>query len=224
MTKPQTKTDLDRHLREQVRFLERSADAFDSGDESESKRLATHIRLLVHDTSNSHSLLGLLELKHTLRYEDTTIRKVELPPGYDQLPPGAVVLHSGIAVTQLSSGPNGVRFVAPLDELSPERVGPPVKFEEWWEPEIIRDTRGNPFSRKTLVLALANQDGGAHVDPQLGDAYAALTKENSLGRWGSDAEGAQRPLDNLALASVRQVAHELEKTLKKQVPQILGLN
>jgi hypothetical protein len=42
-----TRDDLIAHLRSQMRFLARSAEAFDSGFEEEAQRLATIIRVLV---------------------------------------------------------------------------------------------------------------------------------------------------------------------------------
>lgn len=215
MSYQQTQDDLERLLHEQVRFLRRSADAYDQGDEGEAKRLATHIRLLVHDTGRSHSLLGLLAVKDQLRYEDTTLRHIELPAG-------STVIHSGIVITEMAFGPrSGVRFAAPLGDLPPERIGPPVPFQDWWEPAVLTDSRGNSFSRKSYILSLANQDGGAHVDPELQKAYAALSKDNSLGRWGSDDEGVERPLDNIVLASVRQIAYELDISLSKQLRELV---
>ena len=218
----QTLDELEQHLVEQLRFLRRSAAHFDAGDESEAKRLATHIRILAHDTRASRSLLGQLGLKHQLGFVDTTIRHEVLPPGYTSLPPGTIVIHSGIVLTQMGAG--GVTFKAPLAELAPERIGPPVSFEEWWEPEILTDTLGNEFSRRKLVLALANQDGGAHVDPRLAADYAALSRQNSLGREGTDEHGVLRPLDNIAVASVRQVAFELDRTLAIGVPTLSRLS
>lgn len=208
MTYEQSADDLRSLLTEQIRFMHRSARFFDEGDEGEAKRLATHIRLLVHDTARSHSLLGLMGVKETMRFEDTTLRRVELPPG-------SIILHSGITVTQMGS--RGVRFAAPLYDIAPERVGPPVPFDRWWKPTILTDSHGHAHSRKSMTLALANQDGGAHVDPQLQRAYAALTKENALGRWGSNEFGEEHPLDNLVLASVRQVAHELDRSIAAAV-------
>jgi hypothetical protein len=43
------------HLKEQIGFLLKSAGDFDEGDISESKRMATAIRTLVHETSTSHA-------------------------------------------------------------------------------------------------------------------------------------------------------------------------
>jgi hypothetical protein len=215
-----TQSELEQHLIEQMSFMRRSARDFDAGDESEAKRLALHVRTLVYDSRNSKSLLGQLGLKDSIRFEDTTIRRVELPPGFTKLPPGSIVLHSGITVTQMKfGGPDaGVAFAAPLDEVAPERIGPPVEFEQWWEPVILTDMQGNVFSRKSFVLALANEDGGAHVDPKLQASYAALVKANSLGRMGAAPGEEMRPLLNIALASTRQIAHELLRTLERELP------
>ena len=50
--------DLAELLREQIGFIERSAAAFDEGHEEEAKRIAVVLRVLLHDTPQSTSLLG----------------------------------------------------------------------------------------------------------------------------------------------------------------------
>lgn len=59
----QSKEDLELHLQQQIAFLERSASFYDKGNPDEAKRLATNIRVLVHDTKSSKSLLRQLSLK-----------------------------------------------------------------------------------------------------------------------------------------------------------------
>ncbi len=49
-------------LEEQVAFLRHSAALFDAGADAEAKRIAVVIRVLVHDTPRSHSLLAQLGL------------------------------------------------------------------------------------------------------------------------------------------------------------------
>jgi hypothetical protein len=59
------------------------------------------------------------------------------------------------------------------------------------------------------VLAVANQDGGAHVDPTLDSTYADLSRNNSLGwTYGSKSE----PIEGPARAALRQICHEVLKT------------
>jgi hypothetical protein len=157
-------------------------------------------------------------LKEKLRYEDTTIRREEGPPR----PPGSITIHFGIVVARFGGSVGGVDFVAPFDDVAPDRMGPPVEFGQWWEPVIMTDEEGNDFSRKTLVLALANQDGGAHVAAKLRAGYAALMKANSLGFSGGPIGGELKPLLNWAYASVRQISHELQRTIEREIPHLVG--
>jgi hypothetical protein len=93
--------------------------------------------------------------------------------------------------------------------------------------EIITDSAGADFTRKDLVLALANQDGGAHVDPALNEAYEALSQSNSLG-WmagvpsgAGDADTSSVPMGSPVPANVRQIAWELERSLIDQLGEPL---
>jgi hypothetical protein len=62
-------------LDEQLDFLRTSADAFDRGVLSEYKRIALVLRVLLHDTSQSRSLLEQLGVKAGLRFLDTRNRR-----------------------------------------------------------------------------------------------------------------------------------------------------
>ena len=42
----------------------------------------------------------------------------------------------------------------------------------------------NKFSRKNLILNVADTDGGTHVDPELDEKYMAFSRKNSLGVRG----------------------------------------
>lgn len=53
----QAEKELKDQLMEQLRFIKKSSNEFDNGDISEAKRIATHVRILLHDTSRSKSLL-----------------------------------------------------------------------------------------------------------------------------------------------------------------------
>jgi hypothetical protein len=50
-------------LKQQMRFLKTSCDIFDQGNTEEAIRLSTTIRILVHDTNKSNSLLNQLNKK-----------------------------------------------------------------------------------------------------------------------------------------------------------------
>jgi len=106
--------------------------------------------------------------------------------------------------------------------LHPLSVGP-VPFDDWWNRVIIRDQAGVEFTRRDLVLALANQDGGAHVDPELHEAYEALSRSNSMGWTAGIASGTSGgavvgvPMGSPVPANVRQIGWELEQSLMDQM-------
>lgn len=212
----QTQKELEDHLSEQLRFLETSADRFDQGDFSEAKRMAVNIRILVHDTYNkdgtpiSQSLLKLLGIKDATQFLDSL-----LPTN------GVIGSYTGLVLK--SVGSKGGRYISPLDDFPPDHVFKKVSFDDYWQKDIFLDNKGNHFSRKTLVLAIANKDGGAHVAPELDADYAELTKNNSLGWiYGNDLESG--PLENASFAAVRQIAHEILKTLIPNYPEKKLLN
>ena len=67
----QSNDELMSHLKEQINFLINSSKSFDKGNEAEAKRLANHLRILLHDTKNSTSLLEQLGKKNKMRYYDS---------------------------------------------------------------------------------------------------------------------------------------------------------
>lgn len=76
-------------LRDQFDFLETSGAGFDAGRTAEAKRLATTIRVLVHDTAASTSLLRQLGVKDDLRFVDTSVEPFPEPePGILQVQMG----------------------------------------------------------------------------------------------------------------------------------------
>ena len=96
-----------------------------------------------------------------------------------------------------------------------------MPFQEWWDEVVIRDSGDNLFSRSDLVLTMADQDGGAHVDPDLNEAYANLSRFNSQG-WAVRSGGSSyEPGNSLTATSVRQIAHEVEQSLIESFPEKL---
>lgn len=202
---PQSQDELNSHLAEQIAFLEASILSYDSGNTSEAKRLASTLRLMLHDTRNSKSLLGQLGLK-ILKFCDTSNYS-----GYNATP-WDVAVYTGLVGQCINMAKYRVEFVPLLDHESEN--GPIwVDFEHWWSTTVIKDELRNTFSRRDLVLTMADQDGGAHIDPVITDKYAALSRQNSVGWVGAVGNTDYRPIPYPERAAVRQIAHELLKTL-----------
>jgi hypothetical protein len=200
----QTKEDLKHHLREQIDFLLRSAKAYDEDYISEAKRLAVAIRVLLHDAKWSTSLLKQLK-KKDISFYDTAL-------DYDPKNPVSTTL------VMIKLGPEG-GYVPPLDKGPPERyIKGKISFEDWWNKILFADEQNNKLSRKDLILSVSNKDGGAHVDPELNGAYADLTHFKSQ-EWKFIYEGREKnSATQIELASVRQIAHEVIKSLKDEFP------
>ena len=56
-----SKQELQDHWDDQIRFIQKSIKEFDRGDEKEAQRLATHLRVLFHETQKSKSIFGQLK-------------------------------------------------------------------------------------------------------------------------------------------------------------------
>jgi hypothetical protein len=211
-------------LRSQVGFLERSSVLFDAGHKDEGERLALGTRVLLHDTSQSHSLLGQLGVKTALRFTDTSIH---LERETKHLGGGryasTVVAHAGLVGLQAEVGPSGSGAWTYVPMLAPsaERINPPAAFTSWWERAFLTDTEGKAVTRKSVTLAVANKDGGAHVARAIPDAFRLLSSGQSMPfRTGSDDMWSELP--GVVMATMRQIAFELLDTLHRDLPTFIS--
>jgi hypothetical protein len=203
-----TSEELRSQLDEQISFLTSSAELYDRGREAEAKRLAVIVRVLVHDSRTSrHPLLVQLGVRDTLRFHDTSIRR-------NTRPNVLTTSYTGLVLTALGNGP--VRYV-PLLDGGPDRRRL-VSFTDWWHGVVLIDTNQQSQTRKQVVQSLADQDGGAHVDPGLSDdVYAGISRRGTLGRKRRDGTSWEDML-GAELATMRQIAHELLRTLVPNCP------
>jgi len=202
----QSKEELQQHLKDTIQALELSSRSFDGGFEGEANRLAAAIRVLVHDTGSSKSLLGQLGQKSIKFYETSIPRN-----------PRNIMTYSGLTAIELTS--EGAKYVAVLDTLRPDSPPRWVNFDEWWNGVIFVDQKGSETSRKDLILAVANKDGGAHVDSVLDEKYADLSRRNSLA-WQFLSPGGAVLLKGPEKAAVRQITHEILKSLNPAMPVV----
>ena len=110
-------------------------------------------------------------------------------------------------------------YIAPLGNVPPHLLHVLKPFTHWWENSVMRDADRGTWSRKDLVLTLANKEGGAHVDPSLDDKYERMVTSNGLGWTTGDHQGAQDPFGGNAIsAAVRQIGFEVTTTLDANNP------
>lgn len=207
-----TENDFIRHLKEQIGFLLLSCDSYDKGFLGEYARIATVIRVLVHDTSKSISLLKHLNKKDMLFYDTGR--------DYD---PRASIQTPGLVMLQL--GKSGQGIVPKCLDSSRENYNK-ILFVNWWEKIVLWDKNKNTFTRKDLILTASNQDGGAHVDPELNSIYAGLLKFETLGWTVMSTTGKSLKVDSgkrIVGASIRQIGYEVLISLKEEFPDYLNI-
>jgi len=173
-------------------FLRNSCAAYDHGCKEEAVRIAVVIRVLCHDTKMSNSLLSQLGVKQTLQFVTTA---ATLPEGMEN------DFDFGDLLKDTTIGHD--IFFTPVQPDNPT-----ISSLDWWEQDIlIRDKIF--FSRKHVVLAAANKDGGAHVDTP--DAKLKAFRESAFHRTVKNPDGTTSsiPLENNHFRVLRRLADEL---------------
>src|SRR5438132_12184306 len=159
---------------EQIKLLRVLCNCYDAGNEVVAFSIATSLRVLVHDTRTSTSLLRHVGKKDG-QFLSTNYRTPKER------------IHLGL-VRRINVGVNdGVGGEAkywPLcDEtyFSSPKDSRLLSFEDWWEKETIFENRAHRLTRKDLVLTVADKDGGAHVDKEVEERYDQFRKSWSGG-------------------------------------------
>jgi len=187
------------HLSRQIGFIARSAWLYDQGYLDEAVRIATAIRVLIHETNKSTPLLRHLGAYDTIRLASSNREQPEIE--------GTLVLFDG--VSELSLGEGGIR---------PSLVGhfpQQLLISEWWNESVLVSASGVQHTRRTITLACANKDGGAHVDDDRSKAFVELI-EGMFTYSHNDGD----PVDqvNHHFIAMRVFAHELLHS-----PELLAL-
>lgn len=200
---PQSQEELQAQLQEQISFLKSSIKLFDEGNTAEAKRLATTIRVLFHESKTSTPLLKQLNMLGG-KFLSTNI----------PFSPTNLLSHGGLVAIQASH--IDVKPVALLDDAP---VKQNLSFADWWSEIVFKDQKGNEFSRKDLITFLADQDGGAHVDPAIGEKFSDLSRKNSL-MWSKVKDDVEEDINHLELVAIRQIAHEVLKSITPNFHQV----
>src|SRR5690348_11210645 len=186
-------SELRMELNEQLLLLEHACQSFDDGLEPIGKHIALSLRVLLHQSDHSQSLLEQLGLR-SKRFMDTAF----------DLNPKNLLTECPLTAIQLGQTS---KYVALCQTGSDHRSHRWLPFHLWWNNNVIKDEKGRFFNRRELVLNVANTDGGGHVDPTLDEAYMDLSRNNSLG-WVFGHGDVQRPFPPPVMACIRQIAYE----------------
>jgi hypothetical protein len=184
-------------LKEQILRLNQQAIIYDSGDYSIAKDMAVKLRVIYHNTNNSKSLIRQLQF-HKKDYLDTGER-------FD--PKNLITFHG---LLKISISNNNSELMPKLENSE----GRYVNFENWWNSKkVIVDKHKKAFTRRKIILEVANTDGGAHVDPDINIDYDELSRKNSI-NWEVGKEGDLHAINNPIFPTIRQIVYETIETFK----------
>jgi hypothetical protein len=196
---PVSPSKIDEKFDDQLSFLRKSIAEYDAGDTSEYQRMALAIRILLHETKKSHSLRLQAGLQEALFVSMAQpINKKNL------------VAVFRLALVEVSG--KGAQLKPILDTLG--FLAPRLlKFSDWWSEPVLRDNHQHFFRRRDIVLAVADMDGGGHVDPEIDEAYHRLANENSIGLLSVGPDG-EMPVKYIERVYVRHIAWEVLTSLE----------
>lgn len=205
-------------VEEQFKFMKTSCESYDRGEIIEAKRLASIISLLVHDTPNSHSLLGQLNNKDMNFYDtgwhqDAMLEIMNKHRSSKKMT-GSMISPRLVMLANMA-GQNSKLYLPCL-----KKDYKMLNFDSWWEQTVIgegvyKDAEISSFTRKSIVQLLRNKVGGSHIDPNTNKAYSELTNHETNTKIY--ANGIELCSDSPEHATVRQIAFELKIAIEDQI-------
>jgi len=199
------RTRFQEHLRRQIGYIRVSAAQYDAGNTDEGIRIATSLRVILHDTASSKSLLTHLGAK------DVRLR------GTGGQSPAHSDFFFGLTNIVFDLETMQAQMVPKFDN-DPFRET--LLFDDWWTKQLVYLRGSMKVFRKDAVLYAANKDGGAHVDAELPKEYRDLLDGMGFSaqqkRDGRIIRAAKLNLANVA--PLRQMAFEVLNS-----PELLAL-
>ena len=194
--------------------LKNKCDYFDRGDELIAIDMAVQIRVLLHDTCKSTSLLTHLNKKN-IDFVDTTFCDWETGFAHCSFGDG----FSNNSVFQ-QKFPRYAFLHRHFEQHLPAKYTPLLEpsnnlitFDNWWlQNKVCKMNSNISFNRNEIVLTLCNKDGGAHYGEKINNSYFMLKENNKL---GVEINGQTVETENIPLfVIVRQIAFEVLETLE----------
>ena len=178
-------------------FITSSCQLFDKGRFEEALRIAVAARVLFHNTKTSKGIIGGHFDAIGLRLLSTTMFN----------PSGPI-------------DPNILGFIGAYPSiggfkpmLNDGKRKEEIPWKDWWEKEPIMALykTQESITRKRLILACANKDGGAHVNVVKPKEYERLEKGLGIAVVAKFADGITRKVElkYANLSALRQIGHEI---------------
>lgn len=200
-------------VNEQIKFLKNDCMFYDNGDISYSKKIALTLRVLFHYTRNSESLLNQISTAFVFSIPDFI--DISTTQGSLPNPKTSNFVRSSMCCYNLNHSVDSKPILFPESiTIEDGKRYPSRAFRTWWENEIIISINNNyVLNRKEATALLADQDGGAHIDPKFNEELALLKRSiaNPL-QIATKIDGNPKiyaaKVDDILGASIRSIAEE----------------
>jgi hypothetical protein len=211
---PRTDEERRDSFREWAGRFRRAAETYDSGELGEAKNLSGLLRMLLHD-SREQCLLTQIGRKHIMFFNTPHIG----------VGSKLVCDEGGGFVTFAQDGSPQETAVAhsrPVYDLFDRGTWSHVKFSKWWKEQVLPTTSGKRvLSRRDLVLTMANEDGGAHIDRMIDEDYASVVRKEDMKVTFHVGSASASSKHGRHYPAVRQIAYEVQKTLDDGLSDLL---
>lgn len=179
---------------------------FDQKEKFErASNMATALRVLLHDTSQSTSILKHLGDKSSISFYNSSI------PNYDNVEFMTSMI-VGTHHTKDGTAEQLKPFAAPKC-FAYEKFNDTQSFDDWWNHILIK-YENKTFTRRDLVWITANKFGSAHADENVDALYYDLAKGlPSMIFFSDEIDSEKLPIENIIYSVIRQISHEVICTL-----------
>lgn len=206
-----TKEESLQELKHQIKFLEDECRFYDQGAIEYGKKIATTLRILLHDTRYSVSLFKQLESSFVYNRPDF----IDLSGTYKTTIKTNIV-RCALCDYRFTHDMDSSEVMTPCaKQINPQKRYPKRAFKTWWEEtNVIFVNSTTSLARKDVVLLVADQDGGAHVDSKIDERLALLQRNLAIPLvievpMGSIVKHYTAAVDQVLYATLRAIGEEV---------------
>ena len=195
--------------------LQGNVNSYDIGFVSVTLSISASIRALFHQTNKSECLV-----KQICDMQNKKFDRLEMISRKRQYPSEARYVFFDGSMCEMNYDANGLQFI-PNYNSAPQRH---IPFGEWWDEFVIRDVRNgfeNPIwhSRRELILAHANREGGAHYDSSVSKLHDLGSSAASGWAYTDGNNVSKICVRNQKSATIRQIGFEVLESLYLHFPE-----
>jgi len=200
-----SKEELIQAVFDQYVLLKSYCDSYDHGLSVIAKPISTSLRLLFHQTKSQMPLLLQLG-KRDIKWLNTS----------HGLHPHNELAECSLMIIEFRSG----EYAKYKPKCHSDYKIEEYKFNniiEWYNEPVVSDSDKKLFSRRDLIVYMADTDGGAHLDPSITENYYLIKRPNfvDIGFVPGPNGKEIKPTGIIPEVCMRQIAFEVIYTLSK---------